>query len=102
MKVLIHEQKDTSICIYEIDENMIIGSFFKNKPTVGDIIMSHVRRETNFLYIYEVLEIIENKDANICSSCNYDPVNAYFKLLIRNVTSDAKYVDFDNSINNLN
>jgi len=101
MKELIHNQKDSSICIYEHDAELLKGSFFKLKPEVGDIIMSHNKREPNFLRMFEVLNIVENKDSNISDKSVFNPKNAYFILSIKEVLKQGKFADIDNCINRL-
>lgn len=98
MKTLIHNQKDSSICIYDFGQDRLRGAFFKEKPDVGDIIMSHAKRDINFLYIFEVTEIIKKMDSKICSESSYDPVGALFELGIKNVTYDKRFGEVDNSL----
>lgn len=95
MKTLIHKLNDSSICILKLDESVLIGKFFNEKPIIGDIIMSFSKRIQNKLKIFEVTAIIENKDAKINSSCKLNPINAHFKLGIKEVQND----NIDNSIN---
>lgn len=94
--------KNADICIYEHSSKKLKGSFFKEKPEVGDLIMSHNKRENNFLRAFEVVGIIENRNAIIQDDCKYDPTSAYFVLDIKDVTGDDRFAEIDNSINRLN
>jgi hypothetical protein len=98
MKTLVHKQQSTDICIQSFTEKKVIGTFFKDKPSKGDLIMSHVRRGGGFLWVYEVLSVIKNRDARISSSCPKDNSNAYFELEVVNVTEDNRFEEFDNSV----
>jgi len=70
---------ESSICIYEHTETKIRGSFFSSeKPEVGDLINTAFKR-----YDYEVLNIIENRDACINLECDKDPKNALFILEVK-------------------
>lgn len=100
MKTLIHRQNDTNICIYDMKDNYLRGSFFKEKPKQGDVILSWCRHDTNFLYVYEVKSIISNNDALISKDCKKNPEMANFELEIENVTNDERFEEFDNSIQN--
>lgn len=44
MKELIHVSYNADICMYSFKNNILTGSFFKEKPEVGDIFMSHTLR----------------------------------------------------------
>jgi hypothetical protein len=101
MKQLVHNMRDSAICIYEYDSKKLRGSFFKEKPETGDVIMSHNKREANFLRMFEVTEIIENRNANISSDCSFDPTNAYFILGINEVAKEGAFAEVDNSIQRL-
>jgi hypothetical protein len=98
MKNLIHKRDDTSICIYKHTEDFIEGSFFKDKPEEGDIIMSWVKREPSFLYVYIVEKIISQRDAVVSESCTHNPVNARMQLKVRNVTENIEEMGINNSV----
>lgn len=97
MKTIIHKIQNTEICIYENDGKILRGGFFKDKPEVGDVIMSHVKKDVNWLQMFEVKEILENSDHKINPDCNYNPTKAYFKLRIEDVTENEAFSEIDNS-----
>lgn len=80
MKQLEHKMNDTSILIYKHNNTMLRGSFFLQKPEVGDIITSHT-----FERSLEVIEIVENRDAKAKKEFIYDPADAYFVLKVRKI-----------------
>lgn len=98
MKTLIHTFRCTDICIYSFENNIIKGLFFKEKPSVGDVIMTHTSRDSNFLNMFCVAEILENRDSKVQKECDYDKSNAYFELKVENVTGDSRFEDVDNRI----
>ena len=101
MKRLIHVQRDTSICIYNLNSKNITGSFFKEKPEVGDVVMSWTARESNFLRMFHVKEVRKNRDAKMNPMCRYNPTNAFFSLSVEEVTEDKDFSEIDNSIDNI-
>jgi hypothetical protein len=99
--VLVHVGRNADICIYENDGQLLKGSFFKKKPTIGSLFMSWtIRNKGNNLHLFEVVNIVENRDAKVNSTTNYDPKMAYFVLDIKNVSGDTKYKHIDTSVMN--
>lgn len=78
MKTLIHKRTDVNICIFSWESNIVKGFFFKEKPEVGDLLMSYERCETNFLYLYKVVKILGNRDSKAVQG--FDNKNTYFEL----------------------
>jgi hypothetical protein len=101
MKTLIHVQRDTSICIYNLNNENITGSFFKEKPEVGDVVMSWTEKDVNFLKMFHVKEIVENRDGRISSKSKFNPEKAFFRLRVEDVTHDERFKEVDNSTNNI-
>lgn len=64
MKTINHNYANNNVCIYSIKDGVMIGSFFKEKPEVEDII--HVRYLDK---TFQVVEILSNKDAIISDTC---------------------------------
>jgi fructose-specific phosphotransferase system component IIB len=75
MKLIKHDYKNTDICIYSNNNNIIRGSFFNNKPVVG----TTIKYITNY---YKVVEIISNIDAKISKNCKKNPEKALFELRV--------------------
>lgn len=71
MKTFIYKHNSTKINIFEHTETYIKGSFFNEQPKVGDVVMSHQKRENNFLHVYQVEEIISQRDAIIQKRCTW-------------------------------
>jgi hypothetical protein len=51
--------------------------------------------------MFEVTDIVENRDANISSNCMYDPSKAFFILSVAEVKKDGVFLNIDNSVNRL-
>lgn len=75
MKEITRSQINTDVNFIKIDNNTLIGTFFKEKPEVGDELYDPV----NKIQIV-VKEILENRDAKIQKGCKKDPTNAWFKI----------------------
>lgn len=73
-----HMYNDTSVCIYEHKNQYIKGSFFKEKPKVGDYLFLYNGRRKHL-----ITGIISNKDATISSDCTYNPSKALFELNVK-------------------
>ena len=75
MKTIIWNYCNTDVNILKIDNNVITGTFFKDKPEIGDNIICPVRK-INVV----IEEILENRDAKIHEGCKKNPELAWFKL----------------------
>lgn len=98
MKKLVHTQESNEICIYKINSNFIEGSFFGQKPEIGDIILSHTCRDGSSLIPFLVKKVIEKRDANIHSECTFDKTNAWMQLEVENVLESINKRDIGISI----
>lgn len=78
MKHLFHDPRNTNICIYKYSNGFIKGSFFKEKPEVGDSIQSV------FFGVVYISAILSIRDAQIQSECTHDPIMAYYELEVSN------------------
>lgn len=99
MKVLIHKKEGFRICIFERSSKTIKGCFFDEKPETGDVVMSHTARESNYLFMFRIDSIVENRDAKVDCANAVNPSIAYFELSVSNVTDDPVYSEVDNSLN---
>ena len=97
MKILISKRNDSKICIFQNTGKKLRGSFFFEKPEVGDIIMSHCSGDMNFMNKWLVTAILENRDDKIDKNCRFDPLKAYFELAIKNVDQDPAYSNINDS-----
>jgi hypothetical protein len=97
-KILKHRFRNADICIYKHTDNEIVDSFFKEKPEIGDLIMSHNKRERGNVLLYE---IVSNRDSLISADSNYNPALAYFELEVKNVTNDDRFSEVDKSMQSL-
>ena len=79
MKTIERDQQNTDVNILSINNEILIGTFFKEKPAVDDIIYDPINKIN-----VTVKKIIENRNAKIQSNCNKNPKNAWFKLKIIN------------------
>jgi len=104
MKELIHAQNQGGISFLNVGVftgKVIKGVFFEDKPVVADLFMSHAFRTTNHMKIFEVVDIVTNRNAKIHSDCKRNPKNAYFELKVKDVSDDERYADIDCSIGRL-
>jgi hypothetical protein len=74
MKTITHNQQDSTVNILKYKDSVLSGTFFKVKPVAGDCIRSFAHG------CIRILEVLEVKNAKVCSTCSYDPVDAYFVL----------------------
>lgn len=84
MKTLVHKQTDVSINIFRWENDIVEASFFKDKPEVNDLLMSNTKGQANFLYLYKIVEILENRDTRV-DNANFNPNKAFFKLKVEMV-----------------
>jgi len=80
MKRITHSPYNTEVCIYNYKDGILEGSFFNEKPEVGDVIQSVM-----YKFTVEVLNVISNRDARISTfgnGCNHNPKGAYYELQI--------------------
>jgi len=73
MKLITYDYRNTDICIHSNENNIIKGSFFKDKPSIGTII--NIRNG-----YYKVVNIISNIDARVSKNCSKNPEKAFFEL----------------------
>lgn len=104
MKEFIHTQNLGEISFLNapiFDGKFIKACFFGEKPEKGSIIMSHAFRTTNYMRMFEVHEVLVNRDAKTHSDCSRNPDKAYFELSVADVTNDDRFVNVDCSIQRL-
>lgn len=77
MKTITRDQQNTDVNFIKIDGNnhILIGTFFKEKPKIGDKLNNPVNKISII-----VKEIIKNRDAKIHQECKKNPKNAWFKI----------------------
>lgn len=81
MNVFVHKKTKFDINIFDwTDDNELRCEFFKDKSACSDLLMSHTRGDVNFLYLFRITEILENRDSNTLSP--FDGIGAYFRLKV--------------------
>ncbi len=114
MKEFKHTQYNTDICLLELNENQMSATFFKGKPSIGDIFMTHTKRETNYYHVYLIEGIQENRNAKTFNkenlkggyaifsgqmkSSNKNADKAFFKLNIRELKDNEIPKNVDTSL----
>lgn len=78
MKTIKHNGGTLDVCIYEFNGEKLRGSFFKDKPEVGDKIDSHAHCPQGM--IISVDSIISIKDAKVTKSCSRNGDMAHYEL----------------------
>lgn len=76
MKTISHN--DSNVCIYEVKDDYLRGSFFADKPNVGDRIESTAHCPCG--HFYQVDGIISIRDAKISKDCTRNPKGAHYEL----------------------
>lgn len=105
MNKFVHRQNAKHLDIFILDWNsddiVSIEVFSNPKPEVGDVLMSSLKADTNFLYLFRIDEILENRDAKVSRdsvvdgkpekeyqikrdpSIEFDCKDAFFKLQVQ-------------------
>lgn len=83
MEIFIHKVSNTNVNIFDWgDDNVVRCEFLtKKKPEVGDILMSHTKSDPNNLWIYKIVDILQNRDSRGLNPL-YDSKDSFFKLKV--------------------